>query len=101
MEKILGIYVTSDQHLDKLIQLCRAAKKKGVVLKIFFTHLGTRLATDRRLIELNELADVALCKVGFEDNKLNAEDAKIGEKGFSTQAWHADMVYDCDRYITF
>ena len=101
MKKTLGIYVTTDQHLDTLIKLCRAAKKKEVVIKIFFTHLGTRLATDDRLIELNELADVALCKVGFEDHQLNVEDAKVNEKGFSSQSWHAEMIYDCDRYITF
>ncbi len=101
MNKTLGIYVTSDRHLEKLIQLCRAAKKKGVFLKLFFTHLGTRLAIDDRLIELTDLADVAFCKVGFEDYKLKFEDAKFNEKGFASQSWHAEMVYDCDRYITF
>lgn len=101
MNKTLGVYVSSDRNLDSLIKLCRSAKKKGVKVKIFFTHLGTRLCTDPGLGELKGLADVALCKVGFEDNRLDASNAKLDGKSFSSQAWHAEMIYDCDRYITF
>ena len=101
MGKILGVYVSSDRNLDQLIRLCRSAKKKDVQVKLFFTHLGTRLCTDPRINELKELAEVALCKVGFESNKLNPSDSRISEKGFTSQTWHAEMIYDCDRYITF
>lgn len=101
MNKILGVYVSSDRNLSQLIQLCQAAKNKDVKVKLFFTHLGTRLCTDPRMAELERLADVALCKVGFEDNRLNPSDVIIDGKGFSSQAWHAEMIYDCDRYITF
>jgi len=101
MRKTIGVYVSSDRNLDELIKLCQAAKKKSVGMKLFFTHLGTRLCTDPRLNKLEGLAEIALCKVGFEDNKLNLSDSKVDEKGFSSQAWHAEMIYDCDRYITF
>ncbi len=101
MDKILGIYVSSDRNLDQLIKLCRSAKQKGVKVKLFFTHLGTKLCTDPRLAELERLAEVAVCKVGFESNKLDHADAKVDEKGFTSQSWHAEMIYDCDRYITF
>jgi hypothetical protein len=101
MDKTLGVYVSSDRNLNQLIKLCRSAKNQGVKLKLFFTHLGTRLCTDPRMAELERLADVAVCKVGFEDNRLNPSDAMIDGKGFSSQAWHAEMIYDCDRYITF
>jgi predicted peroxiredoxin len=56
MKKNLGIYVSSDQHLEKLIKLCRAAKKKGVEVNIFFTHLGVKLTSHPRFKELEELA---------------------------------------------
>ncbi len=101
MDKILGIYVSSDRNLDQLIKLCRSAKQKGVKVKLFFTHLGTKLCTDPRLAELKGLADIALCKVGFEDNKLDPTESEVDEKGFTSQSWHAEMIYDCDRYITF
>ena len=101
MDKILGIYVSSDRNLDQLIKLCRSAKQKGVKVKLFFTHLGTKLCTDPRFAELEGLADIALCKVGFEDNKLDPANTEVDEKGFTSQSWHAEMIYDCDRYITF
>ena len=101
MDKILGVYVSSERNLDQLIRFCRAAKNKDVKVKLFFTHLGTKLCTDSRLSELDELVDIALCKVGFEDNKLDPSEAEVDKKGFASQSWHAEMIYDCDRYITF
>ena len=101
MDKTLGVYVSSDRNLDQLVKLCRSAKNKGVKVKLFFTHLGTKLCTNPRMAELQRLADVALCKVGFEDNSLNPAEATVDEKGFSSQSWHAEMIYDCDRYVTF
>lgn len=101
MNKTLGIYVSSDRNLNQLIKLCRSAKGRGVTVKLFFTHLGTRLCVDPRMAELKSLADVALCKVGFEDNQLKPADTVVDGKGFSSQAWHAEMIYDCDRYISF
>jgi len=101
MGKTIGIYVSSDRHLDKLIQLCRAAQKKDVAMKVFFTHIGTRLGTDARVRQLNEMATVGLCKVGFESHKLKKEDAQVDEKNFLSQSWHAEMIHDCDRYLSF
>ena len=101
MSKKLGIYVSSDQHLDKVLKLCRAAKKKNVEVNLFFTHIGTRLCTDPRMKELDGLANVALCKVGIEGNKLNKDNAQVDEKKFLSQSWHAEMIYDIDRYLTF
>ena len=101
MNKILGVYVSSERNLDQLIKLCQSAKPKGVKVKLFFTHLGTKLCTDPRLAELEGLAEIALCKVGFEDNRLNPADTRVDEKVFASQSWHAEMIYDCDRYITF
>ena len=101
MSKTIGIYVSSDRHLDKLIKLCRAAQKKEVAVRIFFTHIGTRLSTDARVRQLEELATTALCKVGFESHELKKEDALIDEKKFLSQSWHAEMIHDCDRYLAF
>ncbi|MEJ2588944.1 MAG: hypothetical protein P8165_15500 [Deltaproteobacteria bacterium] len=38
MPKSLGVLVSSDKHLDKVIKLCKAAKNKGVETTVFFTH---------------------------------------------------------------
>jgi hypothetical protein len=101
MAKTLGIYVSSDRHLDKVIELCKAARLKGIESRVFFTHIGTRLCRDEQMELLNQHATVALCKVGFESNQLDAATAKVDEKAFSSQSWHAEMIYECDRYVSF
>ena len=101
MEKTLGIYVTTDRYLEQLITLCKAAKKKGVAVKVFFTHQGTKLCTHPRLEELRKYVEIALCKVGFEGNQLDKANAYVEDKAYASQSWHAEMIYDCDRYVTF
>ena len=101
MAKSLGIFVSSDQHLDKIINLCKAAKNKDVEVTIFFTHLGTLLTQDSRFGELQGLAGMTLCKVAFESLGLKPPVHGIGEKDFATQARHAEVIEECDRYVVF
>ena len=101
MNKILGIYVSSELHLDKVIKLCEAANRKKIDVRVFFTHFGTRLCTDPRLEELQRCATIALCKVGFESHQLDQDRTNLQKEAFTSQAWHAEMIYECDRYLTF
>jgi len=101
MSKSLGIFVSSDRHLDKIIKLCRAAKKNAVTVHIFLTHTGTLLTQEDRLKELAELADLSLCKVTFNGHGLKPPVPGLREKDFATQARHADLITDCDRYLVF
>jgi len=102
MAKKLGIFVSSDQHLDKLIQVCRAAKKRGdTEVTIFFSHLGTLLTQDPRFGELEGLAAMSLCNVGFESHRLKAPVPGIGEKDYATQARHGDLIEESGRYLVF
>jgi peroxiredoxin family protein len=100
MAKTLGIYVTSDEHMDKLINVCKAAKRKGVETKVFFTHTGARLAKHPRLSELDGLAHLMVCNVGFEANNLERPVPEIDDKDFATQARHGEMIEECDRYLS-
>ncbi len=101
MAKSLGIFVSSDKHLDKIIKLCQAAKKKGVEVTIFYSHLGTMLTQDPRFDELEGLAKMSLCNVGFESHNLKPPVVGIGEKDYATQARNGELVEECDRYVTF
>jgi hypothetical protein len=102
MAKSLGVFVSSNEHLDKIIKLCRAAKKKGdVEVTIFFSHLGTLLTQDPRFGELEGLAKMSLCNVGFESHNLKPPVVGIGEKDYATQARNGELVEECDRYVTF
>lgn len=101
MAKKLGICVSSDEHLDKLIKLTRAANKKGVEVTIFLSHLGALLTQDPCFGELDGLAKVSLCNVSFEGHGLTPPVKGIGEKDYGTQARHGELIEDCDRYLVF
>jgi hypothetical protein len=101
MGKTLGICVTSEEHLDKIIKLCRAAKRKNVEVNIFFTHTGTRLCKDPRFKELEGLAQTAFCNVSLKSNNIEKPVPGLKEKSYSTQSWQAEMIGECDRYLTF
>ena len=102
MARSLGILVSSDQHLDKIIKLCRAAKNNGIKVALFFTHLGTLLTRDPRFADLEGTAEMAFCKVSLEGHGLkNTPIPGIGEKDYATQAKHAEIIEECDRYIVF
>jgi hypothetical protein len=101
MARSLGVFVNSQKHLDKVISLCRAAKNKEVEVTIFFTHLGTLLTQDPRFGELEGLAKLSLCNVGFESHDLKRPVVGISEKDYGTQARHAEMLEDCERYVVF
>jgi len=101
MAKSLGLLVSSDKHLDKVISLCRAAKQKDIEVSIFFTHKGTLLTQDPRFKELQGLAKMALCNVGFESNNLKRPVVGIEEKDYATQARHGELIEESERYLVF
>jgi hypothetical protein len=101
MAKSLGIFVSSDKHLDKIIALCRAAKNKDIEVTIFFSHVGTLLTQHPRFGELEGLAKLSLCNVGFESQGLKPPVVGIQEKDYATQARNGEMIEDCDRYVAF
>ena len=101
MSKSLAIFATSNDHLDKIIKVCREAKRKGVEVTIFFSHLGTLLTQDPRFGRLEGLAKMFICNVGFEGHGLKPPVTGIGEKNFSTQSRHVEMIKKCDHYIVF
>ena len=101
MAKSLGVFVSSDKHLDKVIRLTKAARKKDVEVTIFFSHLGTLLTQDPRFGELEGMAKMALCNVGFESHGLKPPVPGIGEKDYATQARNGELIEECDRYAVF
>ena len=101
MSRSLGVFVSSDKHLDKLIRLCQAAEKKDVQVTIFFTHLGVLLTQDPRFGELEGMAKMSICNVGFEGHGLKPPVQGINDKDYATQARHGELIEECDRYVIF
>ena len=97
----LGILVSSNKHLDYIINLTEAAHVKGKEVEIFFTGQGvllTQLADFKRLVGK---AKMSLCDVSFRALGLKGEVPGFGFKDFATQAKNAEIIKNSDRYLVF
>jgi len=95
----LGILVSSDKHLDYVIELATAAQRKGKNIQIFFTGKGVFLTQNHEFEQLVGKAKLSVCDVSFRANGLKGDVPGIGFKDFATQARNAEMIEECDRYV--
>ena len=104
MAEILGVLVSSDKHLDYVVNLTGAAHAKGKEVQIFFTGSGVLLALKPEFKKLVGKAKLSICDVSFRANGLHGREEEVpgvGFKGFATQAKNAEMVAQADRYLVF
>ena len=104
MADLLGILVSSQKHLDYVINLTNAAHKKGKDVKIFFTGRGVLLTQKPEFEQLVGKAKLFVCDVSFRSNGLHGKEDDVpgvGFKDFATQARNAEMIEECDRYVVF
>lgn len=100
MAETLGIFVATRNHLPHIIGLTEAARAAGKEVKIFFTGEAVLLSQDPRFRELIPGAQVGICEVSYNANGLKGiEVPGLGYKDFVTQAFNAEMVEECDRYL--
>lgn len=97
----LGILVSTNKHLDYVINLTTAAHAKGKEVEIFFTGQGVLLTQDPDWEQLVGKAKLAICDVSFRANGLSGDVPGLGFKDFATQARNADMIAECGRYVVF
>ena len=104
MAAVLGILVSSDKHLDYVVNLTSAAHAKGKEVHIFFTGRGVLLALNSEFQQLVGKAKLSICDVSFRANGLHGREEEVpgvGFKDFATQAKNAEMVAQADRYLVF
>ncbi len=99
MAEKLGIFVSSDKHLDHLIGIAKAASEAGKEVSVFLTNRGVLLTKHPDFPKVEPFAHVSLCNVNFEAFKLEKPIPVVADKDFATQARHGMMIEDCDRYI--
>jgi hypothetical protein len=100
MTDSLGILVTSDRHLDYVVNLTGAAHKKGKKVQIFFTGKAVKLGFEPDFAKLVGLARLSICDVSFRANGFHGrEDQVPGVKDFATHARNAEMAAECKRYL--
>jgi predicted peroxiredoxin len=97
----LGIFVTSDRHLQHVVGLAGAAHRVHKEVIIFFTHKGVALTQDPRFKELIGKAQLSVCNVKFEEYGFVKDVVGVGEKDYGTQARHGTLLDECDRYLVF
>jgi hypothetical protein len=101
MAEILGILVSSDKHLDYIINLTDAANEKGKDVLIFFTGKGVLLTQRPEFSQLVGKAEMSLCDVSFRALGLEGEVPGFGPKDFATQEKNVVMIEKGDRYVVF
>ncbi len=102
MAETLGILVSSDKHLDYVVNLTEAAHAKGKQVEIFFTGRSVLLTVTPDFKKLVGKAKISICDVSFRANGLHGREEEVpgvGFKDFATQARHAEMVEKVDRYV--
>ena len=101
MAEKLGLLVSSDKHLDYVINLTHAARNKGKDVEIFFTGKGVLLTQSPDFAKLVGKAKMSLCDVSFRALGLKGDVPGFGFKDFATQAKNAEIIKNCDRYLVF
>ncbi len=99
MAEKLGILVSSDKHIDYVVNLARAASQKGKEVELFFTGKGVLLTQLPDFKELVGKAKMTLCDVSFRALGLEGDVPGLGFKDFATQAKNADLIEESDRYV--
>lgn len=106
----LGIFVSTDNNWDHLLNIAKAAVAKGKELIIFFTHNGVKLTLRPDFSELAKIVEghgkMSLCLYTLKDvTKLGDENTPIpgiDKRDFGTQARHGEMLEElkeADRYL--
>ncbi len=99
MKNRLAILVSSDRHLDHVIQLTRAAWARGKQVSLFLTGKGVRLTMAPQFAEVAAMAGVAVCDSSFKANGLVKDQIKAPGVRFTTQAANAEILKQADRYL--
>lgn len=95
----LGVFVSSDEHLDHLIGICQTAHQAGKQVEVFLSNEGVRLSQHPDFAQLDGICHVRVCNIGFERRGLEKPVTGVDEKDFGTQMRNAMMIEDSDRYI--
>lgn len=101
MTGTLGILVTTDRHLNYVVSLTETAFKKGKKIKIFFTGRAVKIIETEDFKRLEGKASLAVCDFSFRSLGLTDNAPDIDPAIFETQAKHAEIFKNCDRYLVF
>ena len=98
----LSILVSTDKHLDHVVNLTTAAFAKGKKVSLFFTGKGVLLTIRPQFKKLVGKATLSICDVSFRANGLHGREEEVPGvtmNDFATQAKNAQMLANSDRHL--
>jgi sulfur relay (sulfurtransferase) complex TusBCD TusD component (DsrE family) len=100
---MLGILACTDKYMRHILGLCKAARKRGVDVSIFFTADSVFLLQDPEFEELLETgAEVNICSKTYRGFDLhNTYREEIPGAKLTAQEANAVMASRADRYVVF
>ncbi len=103
MSKELGMFVATDLYMHHVLGIAKAARNKGLNVRVFLSWKGSKLTKDSSFGDLVDLARVEVCadsysRMGYDPEK----DIPPGltSKQMATQSKHVEMINECDYYLT-
>jgi hypothetical protein len=100
----LAILVSSDKHVDHVVNLTAAAFAKGKQVSVFFTGKGVLLTLHPAFGRLIGKASVSICDTSFRANGLQGRENDVPgvtPESFVTQAKSAQILNDAYRHLVF
>ncbi len=104
---VLGIFVTTPQHMRHVIGVTHAAKRAGKKVKVFFSYKSVHLTKHPDFVKLANLLDpedLAICAASYtcEGNDPQLDIPKgLTAPQMRTQAYHVEILEECDKYLVF
>jgi predicted peroxiredoxin len=96
----LGFFVTEATHASTIIDLTRAAVKRGHEAVIFLTDDGVQLIRRRDIAELRNLEHVNMSLCNFSAQRRKIADSDIPDKVINgTQYQNSLMHNECDKIV--
>ncbi len=103
-DNVLAILVSTDRHLDHVINLTVAAFEKGKQVSLFFTAKGVLLTLDPRFQQLVGKASLSICAASFRANGLQGREHEVPGvtmQDFGSQAENARLLAGAYRHLVF
>ncbi|MEE4111320.1 MAG: hypothetical protein V2I40_00805 [Desulfobacteraceae bacterium] len=100
----LAILVSTDKHLDHVVNLTTAAFAKGKRVILFFAGKGVLLTVNPKFQTLVGKAELNICDASFRANGLHGREHEVPGvtmEAFSTHTRNAEILKQADRHLVF
>ncbi len=98
----LGILVTSTPYAGKIVDITKAAVKRGYHVTIFMTDDGIYLVTNNEIANLRHLENVEMSLCNYSATGRHLDEKEIPDGVINgTQYQNSLMHNECDKVLIF